>query len=89
MNTIRNYLDNMFLGLPDTEVNRGCPYDCGICPDHRQHICCVLLEITNRCNLHCPICFASSGKLNEKDPSLEDIEQWYKLLKEAVRRPAK
>lgn len=66
-----------------TEVNRGCPYDCGICPDHRQHICCVLLEITNRCNLHCPICFASSGKLNEKDPSLEDIEQWYKLLKEA------
>ena len=66
-----------------TEVKKGCPYDCGICPDHRQHTCCVLLEITKNCNLHCPICFASAGEVKEEDPSLDEIEQWYKLLKEA------
>lgn len=31
---------------PFTPVGRGCPYDCGLCPDHRQHSCCVLLEVT-------------------------------------------
>lgn len=68
-----------------TEINKGCPYDCGICPDHRQHGCCVLLEVTKNCNLNCPICFASAGKTMEKDPSLKEIEQWYMLLKDAGR----
>ncbi|SHJ25708.1 radical SAM (seleno)protein TrsS [Parasporobacterium paucivorans] len=66
-----------------TERKNGCPYDCGICPDHRQHGCCVLLEVTRNCNLHCPICFASSGESADRDPTLEEIEQWYMLLKEA------
>jgi uncharacterized radical SAM superfamily Fe-S cluster-containing enzyme len=47
---------------PFTEVKQGCPYDCGLCPDHRQQSCCVLLEVTQRCDLHCPICFADGGK---------------------------
>ncbi|MDL2314180.1 radical SAM protein [Desulfovibrio sp. OttesenSCG-928-C14] len=45
----------------------GCPYDCGICPAHRQHGCTVLFEITTDCNLRCPVCFASAGEA-EKDP---------------------
>ena len=28
-----------------TEVKRGCPHDCGLCPDHLQQSCCVLLEV--------------------------------------------
>src|SRR5690349_8644761 len=24
---------------PHTETLYGCPYDCGICPDHEQHSC--------------------------------------------------
>ena len=43
-----------------TEVDRGCPYDCGLCPDHGQHTCTALIEITSRCNLRCPVCFADS-----------------------------
>jgi uncharacterized radical SAM superfamily Fe-S cluster-containing enzyme len=42
-------------------VERGCPYDCGICPEHQQHTCLAVLEITNACNMRCPTCFASSG----------------------------
>ncbi len=43
--------------LPD----RGCPYDCGLCPEHEQHTCVALVEITSDCNLRCPMCFAESG----------------------------
>lgn len=41
-----------------TEVDKGCPYDCGLCPDHEQHSCVGVIEVTNACNLHCPTCFA-------------------------------
>ncbi len=41
--------------------NRGCPYDCGLCTAHNQRTCTALIEITSRCNLHCPICFANAG----------------------------
>ena len=43
------------------EVRSGCPYDCGLCEEHEQHTCIGLLEITQHCNLSCPICFAKSG----------------------------
>lgn len=69
---------------PITQVVDGCPYDCGLCPDHRQRPCCVLLEVTQRCDLTCPFCFASAGgKANinkELDPNLDEIRDWYKLL---------
>jgi prolipoprotein diacylglyceryltransferase len=45
----------------NTPVKYGCPYDCGLCPDHEQHSCLSLLEITDVCNLNCPVCYASSG----------------------------
>ena len=63
-----------------SEVSKGCPYDCGICSDHRQETCCVLLEITNRCNLKCPICFASSNENIKEDISIERISEYYDYL---------
>jgi len=54
-----------------TEVKRGCPYDCGLCADHEQHTCIGLIEVTNACNLGCPVCYASSGK--GKHLSLDQI----------------
>jgi hypothetical protein len=44
-----------------TVPDRGCPYDCGLCSEHEQHTCVGLVEITSSCNLHCPMCYASSG----------------------------
>ncbi|MDR1607115.1 MAG: radical SAM protein [Deltaproteobacteria bacterium] len=44
-----------------TPIKDGCPRDCGLCPDHGQNPCTVLLEITENCDLNCPVCFASSG----------------------------
>ena len=44
-----------------SEVKDGCPLDCGICPQHKQHTCLALIEVNTACNLDCPICFADSG----------------------------
>lgn len=63
-------------------TDRGCPFDCGLCPEHRQQTCCVLLELTARCNLGCPICFASSGDAAAPDPGLDIVEGWYRVLAE-------
>ncbi|MBD3406123.1 MAG: radical SAM protein [Candidatus Lokiarchaeota archaeon] len=41
-------------------IEKGCPHDCGICPDHEQHSCVGIIEITGKCNLQCDVCFAAS-----------------------------
>ena len=64
------------------EVEKGCPYDCGLCQSHERDGCCVLLELTNRCNLRCPVCFASAGEQKPRDLSLEEIGRQYDLLME-------
>lgn len=59
-------------------IKDGCPFDCGLCPNHGQHTCTALLEITGRCNLRCPVCFADAGdQAPETDPSLVQIGMWY------------
>jgi uncharacterized radical SAM superfamily Fe-S cluster-containing enzyme len=35
--------------------------DCGLCTEHKQHICLALIEVNSGCNLDCPICFANAG----------------------------
>lgn len=58
---------------PATAGERGCPFECGLCPDHLQISCCVLLEVTSRCNLACPVCFASAGGMSH-DPSVLELD---------------
>lgn len=58
----------------NTAIKYGCPYDCGLCPDHEQHSCLTLLEITERCNLKCPICYAESSPQKGSFRTLEKIE---------------
>jgi hypothetical protein len=43
-----------------TEVRDGCPLDCGLCTEHKQHTCVALIEVNSGCNLDCPICFANA-----------------------------
>jgi uncharacterized radical SAM superfamily Fe-S cluster-containing enzyme len=64
-----------------TGMNRGCPFDCGVCSDHQQPPCGVLLEVTSRCNLICPVCFAgSNAETAGEDPDISVIEGWYRTL---------
>lgn len=48
-----------------------CPQNCGICAEHLQGSCCVLLEVTRRCNLACRFCFAD-GKIAE--PGMDELK---------------
>src|ERR1044071_1479273 len=59
----------------NTPVRWGCPYDCGLCADHQQHSCLTLVELTDACNLRCPICYASSSPTRQTFRTLERIEQ--------------
>lgn len=56
----------------NTPMKNGCPFDCGLCPDHEQHSCLTLIEITDRCNLTCPVCYAGSSPKHKHRP-LADV----------------
>ncbi len=64
----------LHLASPQKTVERGCPYDCGLCADHHQQSCCVLLEVTQRCDLRCAFCFASAGGPHTQDLPLAVVE---------------
>jgi hypothetical protein len=50
-----------------------CPDGCGLCAGHRQDTCCVLIELTSRCNLRCPVCFAESGESAAPEKTTEEL----------------
>lgn len=56
-----------------TEVKDGCPADCGLCPEHKQHACLGVIEVNSGCNLDCPICFADSGSPRGNGPDGYEI----------------
>ena len=65
----------------NTEQRWGCPYDCGLCPEHMQHSCLTLVEITDHCNLRCPICYADSGPHR---PGFRDLATVERMLDAVV-----
>ena len=50
------------------------PYDCGLCPDHEQHSCLTVIEVTDRCNLTCPTCYAGSSPTYGRHRTLDEIK---------------
>jgi uncharacterized radical SAM superfamily Fe-S cluster-containing enzyme len=66
-----------------TNREKGCPFDCGLCPDHRQRSCTVIIEITQGCNLACPVCYAAAPS-KIPDPSLDDIAKLFQKAKMAA-----
>ena len=58
----------------------GCPYDCGLCPDHEQHSCLALIEINEHCNLTCPVCFAESSPAKSKHLSVATVSRMLDAL---------
>ncbi len=63
----------VFPRTPMDRDGRGCPWDCGLCAEHRQRSCTVLVEITARCDLRCPVCFADAGRTVAPDPSMSAL----------------
>jgi uncharacterized radical SAM superfamily Fe-S cluster-containing enzyme len=70
-----------------TRTEVGCPFDCGLCPDHEQHSCLAIVEINSACNLACPVCFADAEDLHGTHRSLETIERMLDALVESEGEP--
>lgn len=71
-------------GMP---VKYGCPYDCGLCSDHEQHSCVTVIELTDRCNLSCPTCYAESSPEYGRHRTLEEINKMLDIVVESEGSP--
>ena len=61
---------------PLKAIQKPCPNGCGPCGEHRSPPVMLNLDLTNRCNLNCPICFANadaSGYVVE--PSIAQVRR--------------
>jgi uncharacterized radical SAM superfamily Fe-S cluster-containing enzyme len=70
---------------PKEHLPLPCPDACGLCSRHLQNTCCVLVEITKRCNLRCGFCFAESGSDDALSSGSEKTpEELYGVFSELV-----
>ncbi|NMN03635.1 hypothetical protein FHT19_000791 [Novosphingobium sp. SG919] len=63
-----------------TRTEAGCPFDCGLCPDHEQHSCLAIIEVNSACNLACPVCFADAADAHGSHRPLAEIERMLDAL---------
>jgi len=70
-----------------TRTEHGCPYDCGLCPDHEQHSCLAIIEINEACNLTCPVCFAGSSAAIDRHRPMSEIERMLDVVVAAEGEP--
>jgi len=63
-----------------TDIQNGCPHDCGLCPDHQQHTCLGIIEVNSVCNMNCPLCFSEARP--GFNLTMEEVEQ---MLDDFVR----
>ncbi len=63
-----------------TDIQHGCPHDCGLCPDHQQHTCLGIIEVNSVCNMNCPLCFSEARP--GFSLTIEEVEQ---MLDDFVR----
>jgi 7,8-dihydro-6-hydroxymethylpterin dimethyltransferase len=70
-----------------SRTHYGCPYDCGLCPDHEQHSCLAIVEINEACELTCPVCFAESSPQKTLHRPLATVERMFDALVAAEGEP--
>jgi uncharacterized radical SAM superfamily Fe-S cluster-containing enzyme len=70
-----------------SRTERGCPWDCGLCPDHEQHSCLAIVEINDACNLTCPVCFSDSAVGRGGHRSLAEVEAMLDAVVRAEGEP--
>ncbi len=77
-------------GLKEPQKPDGhrCPSDCGLCGSHLSGACLAQIDLTNRCNMRCPICFANAGTAGYVcQPSYEQIVKQLQTLRDLRPTP--
>ena len=68
---------------PRNCAGKDCPSDCGLCGQHQSSSCLANIDLTNRCNLRCPICFANAGVAGYVyEPSFEQVVAMLQQLRD-------
>jgi len=74
--------DGKGVSNPNTEEKKGCPRDCGLCSNHKSGTLLANIDLTNRCNQRCPICFANAATAGYVyEPSFEQIKKMMEMLR--------
>ena len=77
-----NFGDNLGLSNPQVEGGKSCPDDCGLCGMHTSHTALANVDLTNRCNLTCPVCFANANVAGYiYEPDLEQVRTMLNTLR--------
>ncbi|MCK4614440.1 MAG: radical SAM protein [Thermoplasmata archaeon] len=75
-------VDGVGVENPQVKTLTNCPFDCGLCTLHYSHSSIVNLDLTNRCNMNCPICFANANNAGFVfEPDLEQVIDMLKMLR--------
>jgi uncharacterized radical SAM superfamily Fe-S cluster-containing enzyme len=81
--------DGMGIENPAIEDATNCPFECGMCNLHYTHTCLANVDLTNRCNLKCPICFANANDAGYVfEPTYEEVCTMLKTLRDERPVPA-
>ncbi len=76
-----------WMGLTDSpQAHQGCPFDCGLCKNHKTGTLLGIIDVTSRCNLSCPICFADAGN-DKNEPTIGQIASMMQVLRDQIPVP--
>jgi uncharacterized radical SAM superfamily Fe-S cluster-containing enzyme len=85
----RCFQDEQGVEAPQVPTAVACPTDCGLCAQHHSTSCLAQVDLSNRCNLTCPVCFASANQAGYvSEPSFEDVVGMLRALRELKPVPA-
>jgi hypothetical protein len=85
-----HYADGEGVSNPNTEATSQCPNQCGLCADHASNTALGNIDLTNRCNLKCPICFASADAAGYVyEPTYEQVLTMLRTYRAMRPSPAK
>ena len=68
-------------------IEKGCPFDCGLCDDHEQHTAMAIMEVLDECNLRCPTCIAASAPGAGNHRNLKEIDSMLNMLVKSEGHP--
>lgn len=78
------YDGNGIENSPHSEDN--CPFDCGLCSNHKTSTLLANIDLTDKCNLSCPVCFANASGRND-EPSFDQVKKMMQTLRDLRPTP--
>ncbi len=74
---------------PQVYGARHCPSDCGLCDQHLSASCLAQIDLSNRCNLTCAVCFANANAAGYvAEPSYDMVVEMLQALRNQHPYPA-